>query len=416
MPEMFDPERVRKDFPILERQVNGKPLVYLDNAATSQKPRQVIQTLVDYYERYNSNIHRSVHTLAAETTVAYEEAREKVARFIGASTEEIVFTRNTTESINLVAQAWGRKNLQPDDEVVLSVMEHHSNIIPWQLIARERGAKVRYIDIDDEGRLRQDQVESFIGPKTKVVALVHASNVLGINPVAEIAARAHANGAVMLVDAAQSVPNMPVDVKALGCDFLAFSGHKMLGPTGIGVLWARRELLEDMDPFLGGGSMISRVTMEGSTWNEVPYKFEAGTPNIADAIALGAAVDYLQALGMQNVREHEKRLTTYALEKLAPLKDVVVYGPLSAEDRVGVVTFNYGDVHPHDLGQVLDQYGVAIRAGHHCAQPLMRRLNCVATARASVYVYNTTADIDAFVQALQEAGRYFARQPASASR
>jgi cysteine desulfurase / selenocysteine lyase len=410
---MFDVEKVREDFPILKREVHGRPLVYLDNAATSQTPRQVIQALVDYYERYNSNIHRSVHTLAAETTVAYEAARAKVAGFIGGKTEEVVFTRNTTESINLVAHSWGRKHLMPGDEIVLSISEHHSNIIPWQLVASEKGAIVRYIDIDDEGRLRRDQIESFIGQRTRVVALAHASNVLGINPIEEIARRAHASGALMVVDAAQSVPNMPVDVAALSADFIAFSGHKMLGPTGVGVLWGKRELLEDMDPFLGGGSMISRVTLEGSTWNEVPYKFEAGTPNIADVIALGAAVDYLEALGMENVRAHEKQLTAYALEKLASLEEVVVYGPPSAEERVGVVAFNYGDVHPHDLGQVLDQFGVAIRAGHHCAQPLMRRLNCVATARASFHVYNNKADVDTFVEALQEAGRYFARRPAS---
>jgi cysteine desulfurase / selenocysteine lyase len=410
---MFDVEKVREDFPILKREVHGRPLVYLDNAATSQTPRQVIQALVDYYERYNSNIHRSVHTLAAETTVAYEAARAKVAGFIGGKTEEVVFTRNTTESINLVAHSWGRKHLMPGDEIVLSISEHHSNIIPWQLVASEKGAIVRYIDIDDEGRLRRDQIESFIGQRTRVVALAHASNVLGINPIEEIARRAHASRALMVVDAAQSVPNMPVDVAALSADFIAFSGHKMLGPTGVGVLWGKRELLEDMDPFLGGGSMISRVTLEGSTWNEVPYKFEAGTPNIADVIALGAAVDYLEALGMENVRAHEKQLTAYALEKLASLEEVVVYGPPSAEERVGVVAFNYGDVHPHDLGQVLDQFGVAIRAGHHCAQPLMRRLNCVATARASFHVYNNKADVDTFVEALQEAGRYFARRPAS---
>lgn len=413
---MFDVEKVRRDFPILQREIHGRPLVYLDNAATSQKPRQVIQALVDYYERYNANIHRSVHTLAAETTEAYETARAKVARFIGATPESIIFTRNTTESLNLVANAWGRRNLKAGDEIVTSVMEHHSNIIPWQLIAAEKAATIRYIDIDDDGKLRQDQIEAFIGPKTKVVSLVHASNVLGINPVTEIAERAHANGAIMVVDAAQSVPNMPVDVKTLGCDFLAFSGHKMLGPTGIGVLWGKPEILEAMDPFLGGGSMISRVTLEGSTWNDVPHRFEAGTPNIADAIGLGAAVDYLEALGMANVREHEKQLAAYTIERLSEFPEVTVYGPKSAEERVGVVTFNYGDIHPHDLSQVLDQYGVAVRAGHHCAQPLMRRLDCVATTRASVYVYNTKADVDAFVAALEEAGRYFARQPAEAAR
>ncbi len=412
---MFDVETIRKDFPILKREVHGRPLVYLDNAATTQKPRQVIDALVNYYETYNANIHRGLHKLAEEATTAYEASREKVARFINApdGARSIVFTRNTTESINLVANAWGRRFLNAGDEIVTSVMEHHSNIIPWQLIAKERGAVVRYVDIDEDGRLRRDQLESYIGPKTKVVSLVHASNVLGINPVVDAAEMAHRYGAVVVIDGAQSVPNMPTDVTKLGCDFLAFSGHKMAGPTGIGVLWGKPELLEAMDPFLGGGEMISRVTLEGATWNDIPWKYEAGTPNIADGIALGAAVDYLQTIGMANVREHEKSLVQYALQRLAHMPDVVVFGPPSAEERVGVVAFNLGDIHPHDVGQVLDQYGVAIRAGHHCAQPLMRRLNCVATARASFYVYNTKAEIDTLVEALTEAGRYFARQPAA---
>jgi cysteine desulfurase/selenocysteine lyase len=406
---MYDIEAVRKDFPILNRQVHGKPLVYLDNAATTQKPRQVIDALVNYYENYNANIHRGLHKLAEEATTAYEESRAKVGRFIKSpeGARSIVFTRNCTEAINLVANAWGRKFLNPGDEIVLSVEEHHSNLVPWQLIAKERGAILRHVDIDDEGKLRRDQLEQYIGPKTKIVTLVHASNVLGINPVREAAELAHRYGAVMLVDGAQSVPNMPVDVSDLGCDFLAFSGHKMAGPTGIGVLWAKPELLEAMDPFLGGGEMISRVTLEESTWNEIPYKYEAGTPNIADGIALGAAIDYLEGLGMENVRAHERALTAYALDKLGSLPGVTIYGPKDPDERVGVVAFNYGDVHPHDLGQVLDQYGIAIRAGHHCAQPLMRRLDCVATARASFYLYNTFAEIDALVEALAEAGRFF---------
>jgi cysteine desulfurase/selenocysteine lyase len=406
---MFDVEAVRKDFPILNRQVHGKPLVYLDNAATTQKPRQVIQALVDYYENYNANIPRGLHTLAEEATTAYEQSRAKVGRFIKspAGARSIVFTRNCTEAINLVANAYGRRFLQPGDEIVVSVLEHHSNLVPWQLIAKEKGAILRFIDIDDEGRLRADQLDKVIGPKTKIVSLVHASNVLGINPVREAAAIAHQHGAVMVVDAAQSVPNMPIDVTDLGCDFLAFSGHKMAGPTGIGVLWAKPDLLEAMDPFLGGGEMISRVTLEESTWNEIPYKYEAGTPNIADGIALGAAIDYLEALGMENVRAHEKALTAYAIAKLSAIPQVTIYGPKDAEERVGVVAFNYGDIHPHDVGQVLDQYGVAIRAGHHCAQPLMRRLDCVATARASFYLYNTFAEIDVLSESLQEAGRYF---------
>jgi cysteine desulfurase/selenocysteine lyase len=406
---MFDVEAVRRDFPILKRQVHGKPLVYLDNAATTQKPRQVIDALVNYYENYNANIHRGLHKLAEEATTAYEDSRAKMGRFIKspAGARSIVFTRNCTEALNLVANAYGRRFLQPGDEIVTSVLEHHSNLVPWQLIAKERGAVLRFIDIDDEGRLRVDQLEQVIGPKTKIVSLVHASNVLGINPVREAAAIAHQYGAVMVVDAAQSVPNMPIDVTDLGCDFLAFSGHKMAGPTGIGVLWAKPELLEAMDPFLGGGEMISRVTLEESTWNEIPYKYEAGTPNIADGIALGAAIDYLEALGMENIRAHEKALTAYAIEKLSAIPEVTIYGPKDPEERVGVVAFNYGDIHPHDVGQVLDQYGVAIRAGHHCAQPLMRRLDCVATARASFYLYNTFAEIDVLVESLTEAGRFF---------
>jgi cysteine desulfurase/selenocysteine lyase len=409
---MFDVEEVRKDFPILKREVHGVPLVYFDNAATTQKPQVVIDALVRYYEHYNANIHRGLHRLAEEATTAYEESRVKVSRFIKApDAHSLVFTRNTTEAINLVANAWGRSNLGPGDEIVLSIMEHHSNIIPWQLIAKERGATIRYVDIDEEGKLRRDQLESFIGRKTKIVAMVQASNVLGINPVAEVAAMAHRYGALMLVDGAQAVPNMPVDVIALGCDFYAFSGHKMVGPTGIGCLWARPEILEAMDPFLGGGEMIARVTTEGSTWNDIPWKYEAGTPNIADGIVLGTAVDYLQGLGMTSVREQEKSITAYALAGLSSLPDVTVYGPASAEERVGVVTFNYGDIHPHDLSQYLDQRGIAIRAGHHCAQPLMRRLDCVATARASFYLYNTKAEVDVFLNALAEAGKYFAKEP-----
>jgi len=415
---MYNVEDVRKDFPILQRQVHGKPLVYLDNAATTQKPRAVIDALVYYYENYNANIHRGLHKLAEEATTAYEDSRAKVARFIKspAGARSIVFTRNTTESLNLVANAWGRRFLQPGDEIVLSVVEHHSNLVPWQLIAKEKGAKLVFADINDEGKITVEELERVIGPKTRLVSLVHASNVLGITPVREAAALAHQYGAIMVVDAAQSVPNMPIDVTDLGCDFLAFSGHKMAGPTGIGVLWGKPELLEAMDPFLGGGEMISRVTLEESTWNEIPYKYEAGTPNIADGIALGAAVDYLEAIGMENVRAHEKSLTAYAIEKLSEIPEITIYGPLNAEERVGVVTFNYGDIHPHDLGQVLDNYGIAIRAGHHCAQPLMRRLDCVATARASFYLYNTFAEIDVLVEALQEVGRYFKVEKAEIAR
>jgi cysteine desulfurase/selenocysteine lyase len=415
---MFDVETVRKDFPILSREVHGQPLVYLDNAATTQKPRQVIDALVHYYEYYNANIHRGLHKLAEEATAAYEGSREKVGRFIKSpeGARSVIFTRNTTESLNLVASAWGRRFLKAGDEIVLSVEEHHSNLVPWQLIAREKGAVLKFVDIDDQGRLRTDQLEQLIGPRTKIVSLVHASNVLGINPVREAAELAHRYDAIMVVDGAQSVPNMPIDVTDLGCDFLAFSGHKMAGPTGIGVLWGKTELLEAMDPFLGGGEMISKVTLEESTWNELPWKYEAGTPNIADGIALGAAVDYLEDLGMANVRAHEKALAAYALDRLGSLSGVTVYGPQNAEERVGVVAFNFGEIHPHDLSQVLDQHGIAIRAGHHCAQPLMRRLDCVATARASFYVYNTFAEIDKLVEALEDAERFFDPDGASVVR
>ncbi len=409
----LDINRIREDFPILKREVHGRPLVYFDNAATSQKPRQVIDALVDYYSSYNANIHRGIHALAEEATAKYEETRQKVADFIGApGPETVVFTRNTTESINLVAYAWGRKNVSEGDEIVLSVTEHHSNIVPWQVLATEMGATLRFIDIDDEGHLVSHDIERLIGPKTKLVAVTHMSNVLGtINPVERIAEAAHAHGALLLVDGAQSVPHMPVDVQALDCDFLAFSAHKMLGPTGVGVLYARRELLEAMPPFLGGGEMIRRVRLEGSTWNDVPWKFEAGTPNIGDVCAFGATIDYLQALGMENVRAHEIDITRAAIRKLSQVPGVTVYGPESAEAKGGVVAFNLDSVHPHDVGTVLDGHGVAIRAGHHCAQPLMRRLDVVATARASFYVYNTIEELDGLAEGIEAAARLF-RAPA----
>jgi len=410
----IDIQKIREEFPILSRQVHGRPLVYLDNAATSQKPRQVIDALVGYYENYNANIHRGIHTLAEEATAKYEETRQKTAAFIGAPSPEcVVFTRNTTESINLVAYAWARKQLKPGDEIVFSVMEHHSNIVPWQLIAKETGATLRFIDIDDEGQLVWNDLEKKIGEKTKIVAITHMSNVLGtINDVRRIADLAHKHGALILVDGAQSVPHLPVNVQELDCDFFAFSAHKMLGPTGVGVLYARRELLESMDPFLGGGEMIRRVTLEESTWNDVPWKFEAGTPNIGDICAFGATIDYLEALGMDNVRAHEVELTRAAMQKLAQLPDLTIYGPESVSARGGVIAFNVDDIHPHDLGTVLDSYGVAIRAGHHCAQPLMRRLDCVATARASFYIYNTVDELDTLVEGIEAAARLF-RAPAA---
>ena len=408
----LDVERIRRDFPILSREVHGKPLVYLDNAATSQKPRQVIDALVHYYEHYNANIHRAVHRLSEEATNAYEAAREKVARLINAPSPEcIVFTRNTTESINLVAYGWGRTRISQGDEILLTELEHHSNLVPWQVLAEEAGARVRYIGVTEEQTLDlADGFAPYLSDRTKLLSLTHVSNGVGtINPVAEAVKAAHAAGALVLVDAAQSVPHMPIDVQALGCDFLAFSGHKMLAPTGIGVLYARRELLEEMQPFLTGGDMIKKVTLEESTWNDIPWKFKAGTPNIADAIGLGAAVDYLLALGLDKVREHEVQITEYALRRLCQLEDITIYGPADPQARGGVISFNLSDLHPHDLGTVLDQHGVAIRTGHHCNQPLMRRLGVAGTARASFYLYNTLEEVDVLLQAIQEARVFFAR-------
>src|SRR5215208_6069537 len=404
---MYDVQEIRHDFPILEREVNGKRLVYLDNAATSQKPRQVIQALADYYEQHNANIHRGVHRLAEEATAAYEEARQMVARFIGApDTRALIFTRGTTESINLVAHAWGRKVLREGDEVVLTEAEHHSNLVPWQLAAQATGAKLRFIPIQDDGTLDLEEAERLIGPKTGLVGCIHASNVLAtINPVEQLAELAHENQALMLVDGAQSAPHLPVDVEALGCDFFACSGHKMLGPTGVGALWGRPEILEEMGPFLGGGEMIREVHLDHSTYNDLPYKFEAGTMNIAQAVGLGAAVDYLGERGMENVREHEKQLGEYAFRRLSEIEGIEIYGP--KKDRTGLVSFSLPEVHPHDLSQLLDEEGIAIRSGHHCAQPLMRRLGVAATARASFHLYNTEEEVDALVDALVRAREFF---------
>jgi cysteine desulfurase/selenocysteine lyase len=406
----LDVARIREDFPILEREVYGKPLVYLDNAATSQKPRQVIEALVRYYESYNANIHRAVHCLGEEATAAYEEARDKVARFINApSAESIVFTRNTTESINLVAYTWGRANIGEGDEIVTTEMEHHSNFVPWQRLAKEAGARLRAIGLADDQTLDlRDGIGVHVSERTKLVAMVQANNTVGsINPVAEFAREAHSKGALIIVDGAQSVPHMPVDVQALDCDFFAFSAHKMLGPTGVGVLYARPELLEEMPPFLTGGEMISKVTLDETSWNEVPAKFEAGTPNVADVIAFGAAIDYLSALGMPAVREHEKEITAYTLRRLNQLEDVMVYGPADPERRGGVVSFNYPDLHPHDIGTLVDTHGVAIRTGHGCNQPLMRRLGVPGVCRASFYVYNTPEEVDVLIDSLKAARDFF---------
>ena len=406
----YDVEAIRADFPILQRRVNGHPLVYLDNAATSQKPRQVIDALVRYYEFTNANVHRGLHTLAEEATEAYESARAKVARFIGAEPESVVFTRNATEAINLVAYAWGLANLKSGDRIVLTEMEHHSNIVPWQLIARLTGAQLHYVPFTPEGELDMEALDNALRQEPKLVAIVHVSNVLGtVNPVEEITRKAHAVGAKVLIDGAQAVPHKPVDVTRIGCDFYAFSGHKMLAPTGIGALYARRELLEEMPPFMGGGSMIRRVTHEFSTWADIPTKFEAGTPNIADAIGFGAAVDYLQHIGIEAIQQHEQRLTAEALRLLEAEEDIVVYGPRDPQRRCGLVSFNFKHVHPHDVAQVLDARGIAIRAGHHCCQIIMRRLDVTATARASFYLYNTIEEIHTFVEALDDVRKVFGK-------
>jgi cysteine desulfurase/selenocysteine lyase len=396
---VLDVDRVRADFPILSREVHGRPLVYLDSAASSQKPTRVIRAMTEYLEQHHANVHRGAHQLCIEATDAYENARSVVAGFIGASDPaEVIFTRGTTESINLVSNAWGA-GLEPGDEIVLTVMEHHSNIVPWQLLASRSGVILKFAGLTDEGRLDVDHLASLIGPSTRLVGVTHVSNSLGVmNPVAEVARLAHDAGALCLVDGAQAVAHRAVDVATLGCDFYAFSAHKMCGPTGIGALWARREILEAMPPFQGGGEMISEVRLEGSSWADVPHKFEAGTPAIAEAVGFGAAVDYLTAVGLDAIGTHEAQITAYALERLQSLDGFSLFGP--ATDRLGVLSFQYGDVHPHDLATILDRRGVAIRAGHHCNQPLMDYLGVDATARASFYLYTTRAEIDALVDAL----------------
>ena len=406
---MLDVQKIRRDFPVLDRKVYGKPLVYLDNAATSQKPKSVIDALVDYYEGYNSNVHRGVHALSMEATDRYEEARAKVAYFIGAeSAENVIWTRNTTESLNLVAHTWARQNIGPGDEIVVTQMEHHSNLVPWQLLAAQKGASLRILPLASDQTLDMERAESIIGGRTKLVSVVHASNSLGtINPVHELRDMARNVGAAFLVDGAQSVPHMPVDVADLDCDFLAFSGHKMLGPTGIGVLYVKPAVLETMEPFLTGGEMVLAVTNEEATWNDLPMRFEAGTPNIADAIGLGVAVDYLEAMGMDRVRAHEEQMTRYALEAFRELEEVDLFGPRDAAKKGGIMSFHCGDVHPHDLGTFLDREGIAIRTGHHCTMPLMQYLEVPATARASFYLYNTEAEVDVLVDALKRALRYF---------
>ncbi len=403
----FDPAAVRRHFPVLAQEVNGHPLCYLDNAATTQKPAVVIDAVASFYRESNANVHRAAHELGERATALYEGARARVARFVGAARpEEIVFTRNATEAVNLVAYAWARRRLGPGDEILLTPMEHHSNLVPWQQVAAEKGARLRYAELTPDGRLDLDSVRAALSERTRLVALTHASNVLGtINPVAEVARLAHAAGALVLVDAAQSVPHLPVAVAELGADWFAFSGHKMLGPTGIGGLWGRYELLDGMEPFLYGGDMIRSVERHRSTWAEVPYRFEAGTPHVAGAVGLAAAVEFLEELGMEAVFAHEQELVRYALERLAELPGVEVYGP--PPPRSGLVSFNLRGIHPHDVATFLNEYGVAIRAGHHCAQPLMDWLGVAATNRASFYVYNDRDDVDRLAEALARARAFF---------
>jgi cysteine desulfurase / selenocysteine lyase len=406
----FDVERVRKDFPIFEREVNGHPLVYLDSANTSQKPVQVLDVMRAHQERYNGNVSRSVHTLGTESTEAYEGARARIATFIGAaSPDEVVFTKNSTEAINLAAYSLGQMlRLGPGDEVVISEMEHHSNLVPWQLLCERTGATLRWFGITDEGRLDETDLDSLVNERTKIVSLVHMSNVLGtVNDVSRIASRAHSVGALLMLDCSQSVPHMPIDVSSLGADLIAFTGHKMVGPTGIGVLWASFGLLERMPPFLSGGSMIETVTMGGTTFAAPPARFEAGTPPITEAIGLGAAVDYLTGLGMAAIHEHEQNITRYALDALSSVPGVRIFGPATMERRGGTVSFGVDGVHPHDVGQILDALGVEVRVGHHCARPVCSRFSVPAMTRASFYLYTTTAEIDALARGLDQVRKVF---------
>ncbi|AMQ05329.1 MULTISPECIES: cysteine desulfurase [Sporosarcina] len=401
---------IRKHFPILDQEINGHPLVYLDSAATSQKPRQVIEAISNYYSFDNSNVHRGVHTLGNRATEGYEGAREKVRNFINAkSTEEIIFMRGTTTALNTVAQSYGRANVGEGDEIVITYMEHHSNIIPWQQLAKEKGAVLKYVDLEEDGTLSLEKVREVVTDRTKIVSIMYVSNVLGtMNPVKEIAEIAHAHGAVMVVDGAQAAPHLKIDVQKLDCDFFAFSGHKMCGPTGIGVLYGKKDLLNKMEPVEFGGEMIDFVGLYESTWKELPWKFEGGTPIIAGAIGLGAAIDFLEEIGLDNIERHEHELAKYAMERMSEIDGLKIYGPLDPEKRAGLVTFNLNDVHPHDVATVLDMHGIAVRAGHHCAQPLMKWLNVSSTARASFYIYNTEADVDRLVDGLRIAKEYFA--------
>ena len=404
-------ESLRNDFPVLERKVrDGKKLVYLDNAATTQKPIQVIDAISDYYKNNNSNIHRAVHALAEESTEAFEQTRDKVAEFLNTKdSQEIIFVKGTTEAINLVANAWGRDNVKEGDIIVTTEYEHHSNIVPWQLLTQDKKAQLKYIDIDDNGELMIDQLDEYLSTgKVKLVAFSHVSNVLGtITPAKEIISKCKNAGVKTLIDGAQAVPHMKVDLTELDCDFYAFSAHKMLGPTGVGVLWAKKEILEKMIPYQGGGDMIREVHKYETTWNDLPYKFEAGTPNIADVIGFKTAIEYLQKIGMENIRNHELELTKYALEQMEKVPGITLYGTKEPKKRGGVVSFNFNDVHPHDVGTIIDKDGVAIRSGHHCAQVLMEKLNVAATNRASFYIYTTKEEIDVLIASLQNVAKVF---------
>ncbi|MGD1806061.1 cysteine desulfurase [Dapis sp. BLCC M126] len=406
-------DKVRADFPILNQEINGKPLVYLDNAATSQKPLAVINAWQEYYLKYNSNVHRGIHTLSTKATDAYEGARDKVAAFVNAtSRNEIIYTRNASEAINLVAYSWGLNNIKSGDEIIVSVMEHHSNFVPWQMIAQKTGAVLKFVELTETEEFNLEQYKTLVSDKTRLVAVAHVSNVLGcLNPVKEICSIAHQNGAKVLIDACQSVPHCVVDVQAMDCDWLVGSGHKMCAPTGIGFLYGKLELLEQMPPFLGGGEMISEVFLDHSTYAELPHKFEAGTPAIGEAIALGAAVDYLTNIGMEKIHNYEAELTTYLFDKLRQIPELTIYGPqpnINGEGRAALASFTVENLHPNDLSTMLDEAGVAIRSGHHCAQPLHQYLKISSTARASLYFYNTRDDIDAFIVALKDTIEFFA--------
>tara|TARA_Y100000588_G_scaffold97285_1_gene105576 strand:- start:1913 stop:3148 length:1236 start_codon:yes stop_codon:yes gene_type:complete len=406
----FDPVMIRREFPTLEQVVNGRPLVYLDNAATSQKPKVVLDALRAYYEDDNSNVHRGIHELSRRATVAYEESRAKVASWVGANEpSEIVWTRGTTEAINLVSSAWGLDNVGEGDEILISVLEHHSNIIPWQLLARRTGAVIKYIELDEQGRWILDELPHLLTDRTKIVAISHVSNALGtVNPVKRVAAAAHEVGALVLVDGAQGAVHTKVDVKDLGVDYYAFSGHKMCGPTGIGALWARRDLLDSMEPYQGGGEMIHFVRRDESSWATVPHKFEAGTPNIAGAIGMGAAIDFLSEVGIDAIAEHEHKLLGYALERMNKVDGIRIYGPQSPDEHSALISFTLGDAHPHDISTILDSEGIAVRAGHHCAQLAMQHFGISATARASIYLYNTESDIDRLIEGLEQVRSIFA--------